>query len=186
VHLAGQRHKGRGIFHISSPSQKIDGMFEFCNERLNTSLQLLPLYDWICRIRDLHRAGQSLPIVPLIEFAFSMTRHDFDEHHRSVRTVANLHVDCERTNRELEAAGLQPPQLDEGLLRTCLEGMVTHDGELQAFARCLRESQSSGRLLLQVSCGQEADEAEQGIDELHPRVHSPSTIDRPGAATRQG
>jgi thioester reductase-like protein len=133
VHLANEHRAGGGIFHISSPRQQVQGVFECCNDRLGMSLELLPLYDWICEMKRLHRAGVSLPIVPLIEFAFPMSREAFTDFERTVRTVAAIDFDCTRTDAELEAAGIVVPQFDEEMLRTAVEDMLTRDGELRRW-----------------------------------------------------
>jgi thioester reductase-like protein len=134
VHLATRHSAGGGIFHLSSPGQKIKGMLECCNERLGTALKLLPFYDWICQMKRLHLEGASLPIVPLIEYAFSLSEQTFTEHQRTARALANVDLDCTHTYAELEAAGIVAPQLDEELLRTCLEDMLTRDSELREWA----------------------------------------------------
>jgi amino acid adenylation domain-containing protein/thioester reductase-like protein len=164
VHLGTQHSEGGGIFHISSPEQKIKGMFECCNDRLGTSLELLPLYDWICQVRRLHRGGESLPVVPLIEYAFSMSEETFTEHQRTVRTVANVDFDCTSTYAQLEAAGIVAPQLDEELLGTCLEDMLTRDADLRQWADDPERAPDVATLLASTS-GLQIDDRPEG--QLH-------------------
>lgn len=130
VFLADQHPEGRGIFHISSSSQRIDGVFERCNEITDASLYLMSHYEWVQEMKRLHDAGQSLPAVPLIESAFSMDEASFYEHERSVRSE-NVTFDCRRTHRALESAGIVAPVLDDDLLRECVESMCARDAELQ-------------------------------------------------------
>lgn len=129
VFLANRHRNGQGIFHISSSLQTIEGVFERCNEIVGTSLELMSLYDWTREIRRLHRAGWSLPVVPLIEFAFSMNEKSFDEYQHGMRS-ARIRVDCQRTHRELEDAGIVAPGLSDDLLRRFVESMLSRDVEL--------------------------------------------------------
>jgi amino acid adenylation domain-containing protein/thioester reductase-like protein len=132
VHL-GQRHaEGRGVFHISSPGRPRAGLFERCNELLGTSLELRPMYNWICEIKRLHHTGRSLPVVPLIEFAFSMNEQTFLAH-ESRLAIARLRIDCDRTVRELEASGIVAPEFGDDVLRACVESMLSRDPELRGL-----------------------------------------------------
>jgi amino acid adenylation domain-containing protein/thioester reductase-like protein len=130
VFLAGRHSDGQGIFHISSPTHAIEGIFERCNEVADTSLELRSFYDWICEIKRLHYEGQSLPVVPLVEFAFSMDEEAFHEHERRTPS-AGIHFDCARTYRELEPAGIVAPALTDDLLRACVDTMLSRDQQLQ-------------------------------------------------------
>jgi amino acid adenylation domain-containing protein/thioester reductase-like protein len=132
VAFLGSRHPdGRGIFHISSSNQTIDGVFERCNEIADTSLELLPFYQWLCEIKRLHQEGKSLPAVPLIEFAFSMDEASFCAHQRA--HSGRIKYDCARTQRELERAAIVAPVFNDDLLRVCLEGMLSRDAELRQW-----------------------------------------------------
>jgi amino acid adenylation domain-containing protein/FkbH-like protein/thioester reductase-like protein len=132
VFLAQRHPEGNKIFHISSSDQMAEGIFERCNELAGTSLDLLPLYKWICNVRQLHHQGYSLPAVPLVEFAFSMSEDEFDEYQRS--TATRLRVECGETHRELEAGGIMATALDDGLLLQCLESMLVRDDDLRKSA----------------------------------------------------
>jgi myxalamid-type nonribosomal peptide synthetase MxaA len=129
VALARKHADGKGVFHISSAAQMSGGMFDRCNEFLESPLRLLPLYDWVCEMRRLHEAGRSLPVVPLIEFAFSMDERTFYENERRMR-AREVRFDCSRTLRELDVMGLRPPALDDDLLRLCVRSLVERDEEL--------------------------------------------------------
>jgi hypothetical protein len=109
----------------------VDGVFERCNEFLDEPLELLPFYNWIGEMKRLHEAGQSLPVVPLVEFAFGMDEKTFHENQRRAR-AERLHFDCTRTQRELEHAGIVTPMLTEDQLQTCVESMIRRDSELRA------------------------------------------------------
>jgi amino acid adenylation domain-containing protein/thioester reductase-like protein len=124
VYLASMHSGGHRIFHISSPNQMADGLFERCNELVGTSLKLMSEYEWICEIKRLHYQGQSLPAVPLIEFAFSMDERSFYEH--QCRTDSRrLAFDCGRTYQELEQAGIVAPTLDDKLLKLYLKNILS-------------------------------------------------------------
>ena len=129
VFLASQHRNGGGIFHISSPAHMEGGIFERCNSLAVTPLKLLPFYEWIREMKQLHFDGRSLPAVPLIEFAFSMDEAAFHAHYRRIRE--GIRVDCERTYRELESAGIVAPVLNDDLLRVFLARLYSHDPEVR-------------------------------------------------------
>jgi len=133
VYLANRNRDGNGIFHISSSTQMDEGVFECCNEVAGTSLKLVPIYDWIREIKRLHDAGQSLPVTPLIEFAFSMNEESFYERQRRLQ-VAGIQFDSVQTHQELEQAGIVAPALNEELLRLCIADMLANDADLQGLA----------------------------------------------------
>lgn len=134
VRLARRPRGQPGIFHLSSPTQMEEGVFERCNAIAGTRLELLPYYDWVCAIKRLHRSGQSLPAVPLIEYAFSMDEASFQAHQRSARSAANIRFDCSATQRELARAGIVAPVLNDEMLRVCLQSMLARDPDLQELA----------------------------------------------------
>jgi thioester reductase-like protein len=129
VYLGSRHTDGQGIFHISSPGQLTDGVFERCNELMGMSLELLPYFEWIGKLRQLHQEGRSLPIVPLLEYTFSMDRESFDDHVRG-NLLTRINFDCTRTYGELESAGIVAPALNDDLLRVCIEGMLARDADL--------------------------------------------------------
>ncbi len=133
VSLAAIHHGRQRVFHIgSSSAQPLECLFERCNEVLDSPLTLMPHYEWVGEIKRLHRAGRSLPIVPLIDVTFSMNRREFAEHHR--RTEANrVGVDCQRTIGELERADVSPPRFTSELIAVCLQGMIARDADLAAL-----------------------------------------------------
>jgi amino acid adenylation domain-containing protein/thioester reductase-like protein len=127
----GTRHpNGGGVFHISAPHQVVESVFERCNEIAGTMLELLPYYDWVMRIKRHHQQGRSLPVVPLIEFAFSLDRQAFA---RCQTTAARLRFDCSRTLEELAHVGIRAPVLDDELLLKALADMVARDDDLQTL-----------------------------------------------------
>jgi myxalamid-type nonribosomal peptide synthetase MxaA len=134
----GSRHaNGGGIFHLASPAEPVGHVFEHCNAQANTSLELLTHHEWICAMRDRHWAGWSLPIVPLIEFAFSMTGAEFWQEQRRAK-AARLRADCTKTRIELESAGVLVPCWDEALLERCITDMCSRDKELRLWANARR------------------------------------------------
>lgn len=128
-------HHESGTFHISSNRQVIDSVFERCVEIAGISMDFVPTYyDWIKRIKRLYEEGYSLPIVPLVQFAFPLDRESFYERQRSIRTAVNVRFDFTQTHRELEHAGIVAPEFDNEMLRACLMGMFSKDPELRQWA----------------------------------------------------
>lgn len=128
VCLANRHPAGGGVFHIASGAGMHEGMFERCNEAAGTSLELIPYYDWICEMKRLHREGRHMPVVPLIEFAFSMDEAAFKEYLRSTRS--KIHFDFAYTHEQLEREGIIVPAFGGDLLRRSVEAMLARDGDL--------------------------------------------------------
>jgi hypothetical protein len=105
-------------------------LFERCNQAAGTDLKLLPLRQWIETMRCLHKRGCSLPVLPLIEFAFSLDESAFSEWERQVRGVG-IEFDCSQTQRELEAANIRSPVLTNKMVGTCVAAMLSMDAELR-------------------------------------------------------
>lgn len=132
VALSKKYQGERGVFHITSSRQAPDGLFERCNRLLQEPLALMPLYDWIQRLKQLHEAGRSLPIVPLLDFAFSMSRQQISEHVR-LSQLSHVHASCQRTSEELAQLGIASPPVYHDLLTECLDGMLMRDADLAAL-----------------------------------------------------
>jgi myxalamid-type nonribosomal peptide synthetase MxaA len=130
VYLASRNKDGKGIFHIASQDTAVEQIFERCNEIRVTSLQLLPYYEWIEEVRYRHQRGQTLPAVPLVEFAFSMSEAEFHEYQRKERSTA-ITVSCTHTRLELERAGIVAPELSESYLRLFVENLYEMDPQLR-------------------------------------------------------
>lgn len=141
VFLANRHSDGRGIFHISAAKQAIADVFERCNAIAGVSLELKSHYDWTREMKRLHEEGISLPVVPLIDYTFSMDEPSFREHQQAIRT-ASMQFDCTRTHRELVAAGIEAPLFDDNLLLRFVEDMVCRDPEL---GKWMRSSSKQGR-----------------------------------------
>jgi thioester reductase-like protein len=122
VSLANEHPQGKGVFHISSPDQMCEGVFERCNAIAGTSLKLLPLYHWTREIERLYRQGRALPIVPLIEQAFGLEEAAF--YAREALESRKPRFDCTRTDAALESAGITAPVLNDELLKTCVENLM--------------------------------------------------------------
>jgi amino acid adenylation domain-containing protein/thioester reductase-like protein len=133
VFLAQRHSDGGGLFHISSSRVAIGGVFERCNDMGLASLELLPLYEWICAVKRLHYGGNDLPIVPLVQYAFTMDEASFDKHQQTFKS--SIEFDCSRTHRELEHAGIASPILDDNLLSKCVEDMLGRDAELRGVVQ---------------------------------------------------
>jgi len=112
--LGNKNSHGGGTYHISSSAQMDQGLFERCNEIAGTSLKLLSFYDWVLEVKQ-QCETHTLPALPLVEYAFSMSEFEFEEFRR--RNSARIRVDCTRTHRELEQAGIVAPSIDDDILR---------------------------------------------------------------------
>jgi amino acid adenylation domain-containing protein/thioester reductase-like protein len=117
-------------FHISSPAQMDAGVFERYNEISGTPLKLVSLYEWIGHIRRLHEGGQSMPIVPLVEFAFAMNAASLTEYQRRARAPSTT-FDSRQTRQYLERVGIFAPIFSDELLRLCIESMRTRDSDIR-------------------------------------------------------
>ena len=130
VSLAQRHVDGNGIFHLMGADRKVPNLFGRCNELMGMSLELLPLYEWIMEIERLHKKGNSLPVVPLVQFAFGMDRTSFYEHQTS-SGWAGIRFSCARTGAALEEVGMAPSAFDDQLVRRCVEDMCSRDEELR-------------------------------------------------------
>jgi amino acid adenylation domain-containing protein/thioester reductase-like protein len=131
IAFLSERHpKGGGIFHVSATQQPNSGVFERYREQLRAPLVLLPHYQWVREMKRRHDAGQSLPIVPLIDHAFSMSEESFYEQERSRRAM-RARFECARTHRELLAGGIVAPPLSDDLLGRSLDWMLSRDPDLR-------------------------------------------------------
>jgi thioester reductase-like protein len=124
IFLSRRHSDGRHVFHISSPAQKIDGVFERCNEIAGVGLTLVRPHEWYEQIRNLHANGQSLPAAPLIEC---------NDEARGDSQSGLTQIDCSRTLRELEAAGIVAPVVDDELLGLHLRFVLARDPELRGL-----------------------------------------------------
>lgn len=133
VFLANKHRDGGGIFHVASSKQAMTDLFERCNELAGTSLELLSLYEWTREIHRLYRTGCSLPVVPLIENSFYMDEPSFDENQRAMST-ARIEIDCSRTQRELEHAGISASCMNDDLLRKFIDNLQSSDPDVRGAA----------------------------------------------------
>jgi thioester reductase-like protein len=131
--LASRNPDGGGIFHLASSDRAVDGIFERCNEIAGIGLEIVSHYEWIRAIKRLHYAGRSLPVVPLIEYAFDMSEAELNSHQRKLGSP-RTRFDCARTLRDLESAGVVAAQWNNDLLSTCLGSMISRDEELRRWA----------------------------------------------------
>lgn len=130
VSLAGRHRDGHGIFHIAADGPPIERVFQRCNEIAGAALELIPFYDWLRELKRLHERGQSLPAVPLIQSAFSMSEAEFYELRHHQRRMATR-ISAERTRAQLERFGAVPAVSSDELLKVCLQGMLRWDAELR-------------------------------------------------------
>jgi amino acid adenylation domain-containing protein/thioester reductase-like protein len=137
VSLTERYRNGHGVFHISSSSQRIDGIFERCNEVAGTALKIVSRYEWTCRVRELHRRGQTLPVLPLIDYVLPPPPGPSREARCSLQ-LPRTHIDCTRTRRELEHIGIMSPALDDHLLRLHLKDILARDAELRRWSETNR------------------------------------------------
>jgi thioester reductase-like protein len=130
VYLATRHPDGRGIFHIASKDQLINGVFEHCNTA-GLSLRLMSYYEWTREIKRLHYAGLSLPIVPLIEALFPMDEASFHAYQKDIASM-EVSISCDRTQAELEHAGIIAPAFTDEMIRLSVERLLS--------ARALRQN----------------------------------------------
>ena len=130
VFLASRHSEGRGVFHISSDLQDTVGVFERCNDIPGVSLDLLSHFEWIHEMKCRFEAGQWVPALPLIEYAFSLDETSFNNLMLEKRMKA-VDIQSSITLRELVDAGIEPRGSMERLLRTCVEGMLVRDPDIQ-------------------------------------------------------
>ena len=129
VSLAKSNPEGWGIFHLSAHTHSVEDVLACCNQVADTRLELLDTPEWLTAVRRVHQEGRSLPVVPLIDFAFPTgaeaartTRYD----------VLGLNTfDCTRTCRQLERLDIAVPTFSEELLRLAVTDMLARDGELR-------------------------------------------------------
>ncbi|WP_116810880.1 non-ribosomal peptide synthetase [Steroidobacter cummioxidans] len=127
VLLATRHPRGDGVFHLSSSRQMSEGLFERYNEIASTPLELRSFYDWIAEVKRRCRAGQSLPVVPLVEYAFSMDEQAFLEWQG--REGAGTILDCASTQQELERAGIVVPAMNDDWLGAFVRRVVAMEAE---------------------------------------------------------
>jgi amino acid adenylation domain-containing protein/thioester reductase-like protein len=130
VSLANRHPDGRGIFHISSSRQGLDGVFECCNEIPGTRLQLKAVPDWIAALKRLHHSGVTLPAMPLIESAFTIDETESAGSHVNIG-LSHSNIDCSKTYCELERDGIFAPEFNDHLVRLCVEDMLIRDEDLR-------------------------------------------------------
>lgn len=130
VFLGNKHQKGLRIFHVPSSRPNTEGLFELYNRIAPRPLRLVSASQWISEIRRLYRAGRSLPIVPLIERAFSMDHEAFAEQEGYV-SYRHPVVDCHSTRMELERGGIVTPTFDADLLGVYLDSVVSRNSELK-------------------------------------------------------
>lgn len=131
VSLANRNVAGGGVFHICGSGRSLESLFERCNEVGGLSLEQKPWFDWITQIKRLHEQGLSLPAAPFVEFAFPMDERSFSEH-EGRKEQRRTSFDCERTQRELDLAGIVTPVLDDDSLRALLMDMFSRDPQLRS------------------------------------------------------
>ena len=133
VFLASRHTDGGGVFHIASAGQPMESVFERCNQLTGVSLTLLPFYEWLSAIKQLHLQGHTLPAVPLLEHLFSMDEDSIMERERST-TRAQIRSDCTATSRELERGGIMLAALDDAALEAYIERLLLEE-KLRSLSR---------------------------------------------------
>jgi len=144
AHLGSEYHEGNKIFHITS-SAPAEGFFERCNEIAGTAFHLLSAYEWIGEMRRLHSRGHSMPVVPLIEFAFHMDERALEAHQHDAQIRRPI-LNSDRTTDALQCAGITAPPLDDRLLRVYVESMFSRDRELGQLSQYRQEAKRTKRI----------------------------------------
>jgi thioester reductase-like protein len=129
VSLAASNPEGHGIFHLSSSAQSVEDVFACCNRLAGMELDLLEATDWLAAVRRMHREGQSLPVVPLIDFALWDDQNT--SHSPRYDTLGLTRFDCARTYRQLERASIVAPIFSDDLLRLAVRDMLARDRDLR-------------------------------------------------------
>ena len=128
----GESHlTGREVFHLTASRQSIEGgIFECLSRTAGVDLQLKSYFDWVAQIKRLHDSGQVLPVVPLIERAFSMDESEFQRYLQEYSS-GGTEFDCSRTQRKLEQAGMVTPVFDDAVLQRFVWRLLMQDAQLQ-------------------------------------------------------
>lgn len=142
VHFSTRVPNSSGVFHLSSEREMTEGIFECVNELQGLSLQLLPYYEWLQKIRDLHNQGRSLPAVPLVEHAFSMSEAAYLQYEAELRRN-RINIESSRSRLELQTANIFEPSFDGPAIRRAVLKMISSDPDLQNLKAVLQPGLSS-------------------------------------------
>lgn len=131
--LAEQNPQGGQIFHIGGTDGSLMNIFACLNELLDQSLRPLQWFNWIKKVQTLHDQGNTLPVVPFVEFSFSMDQSEFEDHQMNAKQGRQLY-DWKKTQQELELSGLETPIFNHEMIKLALEYILTHDHDLRSLA----------------------------------------------------
>jgi amino acid adenylation domain-containing protein/thioester reductase-like protein len=145
IYLAAAHRDPGGIFHIFTPGQRSEMIFERCNRVAGLSLELMSPREWASQIERSSLGKEPLPIVPLLD----SIRYMSDEHESPV-VSEQIHFSCAKTQAELQSSGIAAPVLDDDLLRLTVQDMLTRDADMLRRAgdpyTTARELSSRGNL----------------------------------------
>jgi len=131
--LAEQNPQGGQIFHIGGTEGSVMNISACLDDLPNQSLKPLPWFNWIKEVQTLHDQGHTLPVVPFVEFGFSMNQNEFEDHQMNTKQSRTLY-DWKKTRQELELSGLETPIFDRKMIRLALEYILTPNPDLKLSA----------------------------------------------------
>ncbi|CAH9059406.1 D-alanine--D-alanyl carrier protein ligase [Pseudoalteromonas holothuriae] len=128
--LAEQNPQGMQVFHIGG-SKGTTFNISACSEGVaQQPLKPLSWFNWIKTVEALHNQGQTLPVVPFIEFGFDMKQHDF-ESFLVDNPPDNTTFDWGKTQEELRISGLEPPVFDDNMIQLAMQYIQAHHPKLR-------------------------------------------------------
>ena len=124
--LAEQNPQGGKIFHIGGAKGSVINICDNLDYPPNQTLRPLSWFNWIKKVQIFHDQGYILPVVPFIEFVFSMDQEAFKDHQMNAKKNCPLY-DWEKTRKRLELAGIETPVFDHKMIKLALDYILTHD-----------------------------------------------------------
>lgn len=101
-----------------------------CNRLTAAPLQLLSHYDWLMQVKCLSESGDELSIAPPVKSTFHRNLAAFEAREQLARRSV-LILNCARTNRELELAGIHAPIWGDQLVGLCLPTLYRRAASLK-------------------------------------------------------
>lgn len=130
--LAEQNPQGGQIFHIGGTEGSVMNICTCMDDLPNKSLKPLSWFNWIKEVQTLHDQGRTLPVVPFVEFVFSMNKNEFENYQMNIKQSRTLY-DWKKTRQELELSGLETPVFDRKMIRLALEYILTHSTSISDY-----------------------------------------------------
>lgn len=122
--LAKTYPHGGQIFHIGGTKGMEINICECLDDKLKSTIKPMSLYNWIKHIKSLHLKGQTLPVVPFVEYAFSMDEKSFEDFQLNAKQKCSLYK-WEATQEKLKLLGLITPVFNDEMVRLTLDYILT-------------------------------------------------------------